>query len=451
MPAPLSRTAREALAHHPIRTTLNGTQYEWAGRTLQRLLGTRERYAEYWPFFSGLQRPAAIASPRVSKRLTLHDAVTRMPALLGPNGADPENGGQKYFFVKFLDPSDFPTFAYVGFRPDAPAVARRSPGQLRAWFADLLWQDRQLVEALAARVRPRVRTRTGFERLKEAYKRWAIAETASDWAGGASRRPVAALAADDDRAAVERLLSTQQRLRRTLTSLLHRIDYRDGQAILIETPTLHAIAGLSLQIHPRAAGNFFPKDELWIYKDVRLPGGGRGWILVEPQRTFDKTESGADFFTPFAWDQRRHTVGFRKAITRQYLAEFVTLMDATPRPRAHYARMATPVTPRATTTRGRAQWYRVVEEPGWPYFIVRELRFGGSGEATSPLAHHSFAELHATRGTIQVMLSAPDRPACRFSLSPSAPALLPATLPYDSITYRAATPASLFFFTRPTP
>jgi hypothetical protein len=33
-------------------------------------------------------------------------------------------------------------------------------------------------------------------------------------------------------------------------------------------------------------------------------------------------------------------------------------------------------------------------------------------------------------------------------VSPARPAFLPATLPYDTITYRASAPATLLFFTR---
>ena len=123
-------------------------------------------------------------------------------------------------------------------------------------------------------------------------------------------------------------------------------------------------------------------------------------------------------------------------------------MDATPHPKAHYLRAASRITIPRGTTRGAACWYRLVEEPAWPYFLVRELRFDGQGEAVTPLEHHSFIELHATRGEIEVTLSAPRRAGHRFTVTPARPAFLPATLPYETITYCARGIACLQFFTR---
>lgn len=433
----------KTLTASPIRTRLNATHYEWAGSTLKRLFGERRAISETWAFFSGSQKPAVVANPGANG-LTMQALVARAPEVLGPVGSDPDNHGQKYFFVKFLDPSDFPKFSYVGFRPEA-AARWRTAAAFKAHVAALLWADRQAVEAFAEAVRSRVNSPPAFARLKATYKRWAIAQARHDWRrdAGFDLRPfVAASRAARASAALKR----QQQARRKIVGLMHRIDFEPNQAVLIETPTLHAIAGLSLQLHPRTPRNFFPKDELWIYKKVRT-----GWILVEPQRTFDKTESGGDFFTPFAWNRTGRTgrLGFRKPITRAYLKQFVALMDATAHPRSHYIRTARPIQVAGGATTERAQWYRLVEERAWPYFTVRELRFRGPGSSITPLPHHSFIELHVTQGEVAVAVGDGRRARKTFTVSPTHPAFLPACLPDTTITYRASRPAQLQYFMRP--
>ena len=437
-----------ACTARPIQTEFNGTHYEWAGTALQRLFKSSEPISEFWPFFSGSQKPAVIAGTALEGLgyLTLEHLVSTMPEVLGPAGADPEHHQQKYFFVKFLDPSDFPPFAYVGFNPDTVGRLGMDSAQFAAHLCDQFGQDRASLEALAELVRPRVTSPEAFAELKRAYKQWAIAQAQTDWAGETSMHLDGFVASRAETARAETLLRQQQTIRRHLVSLLHRIDYADDQAILIETPTLHAIAGLSLQVHPRIKGNFYPKDELWIYKRLTLPDGGTGWILVEPQRTFDKTESGGDFFTPFAWHEGR--LGFRKAITPASLKEFVSLIDLTPRPRDHYLRTAAPARLPGETREGQAAWYRTVDEPAWPYFRVQELRFAGPGRTTIPLEHHTFIELHATEGQVRVELQRGEtRDTC--VVRPGHPALLPASLPYDMISYRADGPAQLQVFSRP--
>jgi len=434
------------LTTQPIRTKLNATHYEWAGSALRRLFRSRKPIAEVWAFFSGPQRPARVDAPG-TRRLTLYDVVRKYPEILGPSGADPRNQGQKYFFVKFLDPSDFPPFAYVGFRPEAVRKLRMSARAVRTHMAGLLWQDRAAVERLAALMAPRIRSRNAFEAFKAAYKRWAIAQARDNWSADADIELNGLVPPSSVREA-RACLDDQRRIRQRIVGLMHRIDYEDGQAILIETPTLHAIAGLSLQLHPKTRANFHPKDELWIYAPLRLPDGARGWVLVEPQRTFDKTESGADFFTPYAWQEERRTLGFRKAITPAYLKTFVSLMDAAPRPRAHYVRTAARLQIPGGRIEGRAQWYRVVEEKAWPYFTVRQLRFDGAGAATVPLPHHSFTELHVTEGAVEATF-ARGTASLSCAVRPDHPALLPATLPYDTVAYRSRGPARLYVFTRP--
>jgi hypothetical protein len=171
-------------------------------------------------------------------------------------------------------------------------------------------------------------------------------------------------------------------------------------------------------------------------------------VLVEPQRTFDKTESGADFFTPYAWDETAGALGFRKAITPADLKTFVSLMDATPRPRAHYVRRAARMRVAGGRVQGCAQWYRLVEEPSWPYFTVRQLIFTGAGAAAVPLAHHSFTELHVTTGRVEARFARGAR-TLSCDVRPDRSALLPASLPYDTVTYRSRGPARLYVFTRP--
>ncbi len=456
-PPPTSRVPHQdglaiatALSHQPITTHPNTMSYEWAGSTLKTLFGTTQPVAETWPFFSGPNKAACIAAADSIGRMTMEELVTKAPQVLGPAGADPENSNQKYFFVKFLDPSDFPPFAYVGLNPDTVSALGKSPAAFRAYFANLLWEDRQAVEALAGLIRLRVRSRKAFERFKAAYKAWAIAQATTDWTGTAPCE-LDPFVAPPHRADAQANLMRQGDIRRQIIRLLHRIDFQEDQAILVETPTLHAIAGLSLQVHPKAPGNFHPKDELWIYKEIPLPDGKRGWILVEPQRTFDRTESGADFFTPFTWEgtAERGSLRLRKSISRTYLDQFVALMDVTPHPRSHFIRTAAPMTVPEGSVQGTARWHRVVEEPGWPHFVARELRFAGPGASTTPLPHHSFIELHATLGRVEASVDSRQGEARRFTVSPTQPVFLPASLPYDTITYRASRPAHLLFFMRP--
>ncbi len=455
------------LTSEPIRTKPNVTFYEWAGSTLQRLLGTKERVAESWAFFSGSQKPARISIESDTSPVTMETLVTNIPEVLGPIGADPDNHQQKYFFVKFLDPSDFPRFAYVGFDPKAVAAVRTQletrentsftteahwEQRFRLYFADLLWQDRQALEELVSLLRSNIVSQHLFSDLKAAYKTWAIKQATANW----TDQSTFDVSQFVNRSEIDQAVSAitqQQRVRRQIVRCMHRIDFENDQAILIETPTLHAIAGLSLQIHPKAPGNFYPKDELWIYKEVPLSDSDSGWILVEPQRTFDKTESGADFFTPFAWETTTSSgsLVFRKPISREYLEQFVMLMDARPRPQAHYVRQAQRATMPQSNTKGQAQWYRVVDEPNWPYFTVWELRFEGPGESVLQLRHESFVELHATRGRIELSFGASGRHSRSFFISAAEPAFLPATLPYESISFRASEPAELHFFTRNAP
>ena len=424
------------------------THYEWAGRTLQALLGSPQRVAETWAFFSGPQKPARIAGA-ADGQVTMEDLVTQAPEVLGPAGADPDNHRQKYFFVKFLDPSDFPPFAYVGFNPDGLRDLGVRPDTLRHCVSTLLWEDRLTLESLAELLRPSLTSRAACERFTASYKRWAIEEAVADWAGRSNREWIGDFTTPALAARAQELLARLAHHRRRMVGLMHRIPFRPDQAILIESPTLHAIAGLSLQLHPNVPGNFHPKDELWIYKEIRCPDGSTGWILVEPQRTFDKTDSGADFFTPFVWDDREG-LRFRKAISPSGLEQFVRLMDATPRPASHYLRQAQPMPASKGSARGRARWYRVVEEPGWPHFLVHELRFDGPGEWAGPLTHESFTELHVTQGRVELTLAGRSGSHASCEVSPTQPVFLPASLPFDTITYRAAEPAQLLLVTRRT-
>src|SRR6185436_2444817 len=105
----------------------------------------------------------------------------------------------------------------------------------------------------AGLVQRRVSSPEAFAGLKTAYKTWAIAQAAADWTG--DELPVLdGLLEHAELPAARACLTDQQRARQSLTRLMHRIDFEDDQAILIETPTLHAIAGLSLQIHPKTPG-----------------------------------------------------------------------------------------------------------------------------------------------------------------------------------------------------
>ena len=445
--APIEKPTAAALAAQPITTEPNVTHYEWAGATLKRMFRSTQAISETWAFFSGPQQPARIAGGR---GMTMEELVTMRPDVLGPAGTDPDNHGQKYFFVKFLDPSDFPPFAYVGFRPEAVATMRTAAA-LKARVAELLWQDRQAVEQLAQLARPRIGSAEAFARFKAAYKRWAITQAPADW--------MSPIMMDLDpfiepthRAEAREALERQRHVRRTLMALMHRIEFTEDQAILVETPTLHAIAGLSLQVHPNTPGNFHPKDELWIYRHIPLPDGAEGWILVEPQRTFDRTESGADFFTPYAWEGNGASgrLGFRKPISQASLEGFVALLDVTPHPQDHYLRSAERMVDPDTSIEGQAQWFRLVEDERWPHFFVRELRFDGAGASTARLPHHSFIELHATQGEIDVLLTDQQGRTHQTAVSPTHPVFLPATLPYGTITYRARARARLQYFSRRT-
>ena len=430
------------LAAGPIFTEPNPTHSEWAGSTLQRLLRSPQPIAETWAFFSGPDRAARIAG---AGGLTMADLVQRCPEVLGPAGQDPKNNGQKYFFVKFLDPSDFPRFAYVGFRPETAGAL--GPEALRRQVAALLAQDREALEQLAACVRPRIATQAAFAKFQAAYKAWAIAHAAAEWE--ATRAPELAGFAERP-ADAARALESQRQVRRQLAQLIHRIEFEPGRAILIETPTLHAIAGLSLQIHPNTPEHFHPKDELWLYEPLPSPGHADGWILVEPQRTFDRTESGGDFFTPFAWEGVGSTgrLGFRKQITPEYLRKFVALMDATPHPREHFLRRTAQMAVPQSRLEGQVGWWRVVEEPAWPHFIVRLLRFDGPGEASVPQRRDSFVEVHPTQGVVELVLSGGGQRERRERLTPARPVFLPASLPYETVRFRASAPARAYWFSR---
>ena len=200
-----------ALAQQPVTAEPNTTHYEWAGTTLQRLFGAERRISETWAFFSGPTQPARITGDGV----TMETLVTARPEVLGPAGADPEHHGQKYFFVKFLDPSDFPRFAYVGFNPDAVS---RLGKPLKPHVAELLWQDRQAVESLAELIRPQMGSRHAFEPFKAAYKHWAIAQAQANWAGDAGI-DLAPFVAPARRAAADALITRQLAVRREIVGL----------------------------------------------------------------------------------------------------------------------------------------------------------------------------------------------------------------------------------------
>ncbi|MBI2093651.1 MAG: hypothetical protein HYT88_02895 [Candidatus Omnitrophica bacterium] len=437
-----------SLKDQPLHTEGNFTHYEWAGSALQRLFHAPQAISEAWPFFSGSSKPARILEKSQAGSATMEELIRNFPEVLGPMGMDPEHDHQKYFFVKFLDPSDFPPFAYVGFNPDAVEKCGKSNDAFRQYLTRLLWSDRTTLEQLKQLIEPQLRTREVFESFKRTYKQWAIEEAKQDWNGTVSTVFINRFVADNQQTDARQALQALQRLRQELIHLMHRIDFSDGEAILIESPTFHAIAGLSLQLHPRAQGNFHPKDELWIYKQILLPDGTTSWILVEPQRTFDRTESGADFFTPFTWNEEQKSLAFRKAISKDYLEQFVHLLDITAHPRAYYTRRAKPVKMPGEKTSGNAQWFRLVDEPAWPYFSVYELRFSGSGESQIPLGHESFLELHATEGTVEVTLEAANQSPFSFQISPTQPAFLPASLPYERTTYQAKGKAQLQYFFR---
>jgi len=439
------------LTTQPITTEPNTTADEWAGTTLQRLVRTPHRIAEWWPFFSGPQRPARIAGTEAAGGITMEELIARVPHVLGPAGADPEHAHQKYFFVKFLDPSDFPPFAYVGFNPKTIGTLGKTRAAQLATFTALLWEDRLTVQRLADLVRPKVFSHAVFEAFKTAYKQWAIAQASADWADPRTGRELDRFVTVPQREAARTILRSQRDIRRRITAALHRINFQPDEAILIESPTLHAIAGLSLQVHPRAPSAFYPKDEVWLYQEIVFPPGERKWILVEPQRTFDRTDSGADFFTPFAWFEAGGAgrLGFRKMISQPSLQSFSRFIDATPHPVSHYLRRAKPLRDPALPTRGQARWHRIVEEPTWPSFVARELRWSGPGHSTLRLEHHCFIELHVTQGDVEVELTNRTGNSYRFRVSPPRPAFLPATLPYETITYRARGAARLHWFSRP--
>ncbi len=439
----------------PIFTYPHFSFAPWAGKTLQKLYRIEKPASESWPFFSDLKGvgPAqicdtaiAIRGNRLLEPITLRDLVRRVPAVLGPAGIDPQNHQQKYFFVKFLDPSDFPPFAYAGFRPEIVHGLEN----FQTYFADLLWKDRQSLEALYHLVAPQIQSESTLRLFEAAYKTWAIAQASRDWNGELSIDTLSSFVSLSRISELKALLTEQQKNRQQVVRCMHRIDYQEGQAILIPSPTLHAIAGLSGQFHPNTAENYHPKDELWIFKTIYDTEGQKlGWILVEPQRLFDKTESGFDFFTPFSWTEKGF--GFRKAISQESLTDFVHLMDARPRPREAYLCFAEAMTPPGGTTSEGAQWYAIVDDERiWPFFLVHELRFERSGgTATVPFTSHSFSEVHVTQGVVEMTLGYAEGPPLSFTITPARPVFLPASLPCNTVTYTATGAAQLQVFRRP--
>ena len=89
-----------------------------------------------------------------------------------------------------------------------------------------------------------------------------------------------------------------------------------------------------------------------------------------------------------------------------------------------------------------------MDKPEWPFFFVYELRFDGPGVSTLPLTHQSFIELHVTRGRVEAVFRSRRGLAHQVVVTPAHPTFLPATLPYDTITYRARGPARLLLFSR---
>ncbi|MGQ0644337.1 MAG: NAD-dependent epimerase/dehydratase family protein, partial [Elusimicrobiota bacterium] len=456
------------LPNEPIQTDPHFAFYEWYGQILKTLHGTDKPPSQTWPFFSDFPGigPAdvtdtaiVIAGKRALKPMTMRNLVLRTPQVLGPEGADPSNKNQKYIFVKFMDTSDFPPFAHVGFNTEALKqlkrqwVADRRSGaeynsdieflrDFRKHFAELLKRDRELTENLRDLVQ--VRTEEEFQSFKDAYKAWAIAQAEADWAGEAVM-DLSPFTENGRGTEAAQVLEEQKKVRFEIVRLMHKIPFQENQAILIETPTVHAIAGLSLQIHPPDQ----PKDELWIYKMIYDDKGKPiGALLVEPQRTFDKTDSGADFYTPFAWDSEEGRLGFRKNMTPEFLDGFAAGMDATPRPVDHYLRSTEPMEVPGAVNEGGAGWHRSVDEAGWPYFLVRELRFSAAGRSRTPLEHHSFVEIHATRGEVEIVLKREGQPSRTVTVTPKHPVFLPAGLPYDAIEYASKGPAELLYFAR---
>jgi len=474
------------LAEEPIQTDPHFSYYEWAGKTLQNMHGITDDDlekegragppAEKWAFFSDRvgMGPASISGTAVKVGdielgpITMRDLVKRVPQVLGADGVDPDNDRQKYFFVKQLDPSDFPEFALVGFNP---ATVSQLKGEMeekmnrrftdaqfetefRRYTADLYWEDRQHSEEVSRLVRSNLKTQADFQVFKAAYKSWAIDQAKKNWMGD-EVFDVAPFVDSGSIPNLETILRKQTGVRREIVSYMHRIDYKDADAILIESPTVHGIAGLSIQSHPKHEDNFYPKDELWIHKPVYGDKGKRiGWVLIEPQRTFDKTDSSADFFTPFAWDDETNSLGFRKNITEDQLLAFVDQMDATPKPREHYIRRSSRNDSRGSPATIAGDWYDVVDEhETWPYFRV--WQFQVSEEQPSdpaitaiPLEHNSFAEIHVTRGEFEVILKGIGVDKKSLTITPTQPLLLPASLPYDKILIKSKGPAELLYFTR---
>ncbi len=423
----------------------------------------------------GLARIAGAPEPATLKELVrLHPEVLgRWPRLLFGDGVP--------FFVKFLR-TDFSPFVHVGFSRDVD----------RAEFLSWLDTEQSLLRELRGALR--VPDEAAFTAFQRAYSNWATAEAAHRWQGP-DREPEAVMAG-----AVLPFLPgwTEAKLaawaenlranRARIAGAMNEVDLRaeEGNLLLTQAGLPHSIFGLSHQTHPvdpakgalqalfaqfrrllaegagddaleaaaagaglsslRSRNTGAPKNEAWL--PITMDGKV---VLVEPQQTSDVTYSFADFYTPFTWKGR---LIFRKGdpatgLDRSTLASYVDSLllartalesirhSASPRPSGPGAQMAAV--------------FSLAEDPEvWPFFTVREVVLEGvDGTEARWLGRHAegaFQHVVVTEGLVR--LSYPG--AQPLSLSPKAPAFVPATAPGDYL-LSSTGPARVLLLSVPVP
>jgi hypothetical protein len=325
----------------------------------------------------------------------------------------------------------------------------------------------------------------------QVYSAWATAQAAARW----RRDDDAALAAQlgpfvtpEGAAGLPTLLAELRQGRAQLVDVLNEVDLQQEQGNLLLTPAglIHAIFGLSHQTHPldrsrgplqalfrnlkrvaasgaddatlaglvdaaelpalRRANAAPPKNEGWF----PMIAGGR-LVLVEPQQSSDTTYSLADFYTPFVWAGER--LRFRKGDPSFGLgsAELSAQLEDLELGATSLAQIRHTPVPIASVSTAQARLARLVDDPeAWPFFTAYQLELDGSAGAPARFfgdhAPGVFQQLVVLEGAVELA----DATGGRATLSPTAPAFVPATA-QGGYTLAATGPARLLLFSVPSP
>jgi hypothetical protein len=326
-----------------------------------------------------------------------------------------------------------------------------------------------------------VRTEKAFLRFREVWEAWCLSASDTSWEGVGGSEDTALMGFRADLLAGE---ARQEELQGTLAALrenragligsLNRIDLaaEAGRLLLVPAGTLHAIAGMSLQLHPPDPGRSLlsdslrdavrldpegarslagdlaelrgeawrgSKEEAWI----PIPAGGET-LIVEVQQSSDSTLSVADFHTPFEW--RDGGMVFRKGrpaggIADDDLERSVEMADLEPRSVSRYRQVPSPLPAPPGSTGARLEV--LLDDPAvCPYFRVHRLTLRGSRRQparwVSGRAPAAFLQLAATEGSAELRDGARRGPR----IAPGAPVFLPGSC-RDPLSVEAREPTVL--------